>query len=195
MRARGLTLIELLATLAVVAVIMLAGTPALHNLLLDQRMTTQINDFVHSAFLAKQSAHTRQTETVICKSPTGRHCEPGAAWGDGWLVFANQDQDYPATVDANEPVLAVGPSTPIAGNSSSALSRFDQPTARSSSAMHAAQNTPGPSLSAIREGPGSPLPALAETPCNVLHYNNLRDFFNRLHEQTDRLSGQDARQA
>ncbi|HJP39323.1 MAG: GspH/FimT family pseudopilin [Gammaproteobacteria bacterium] len=109
MRARGLTLIELLATLAVVAVIMLAGTPALHNLLLDQRMTTQINDFVHSAFLAKQSAHTRQTETVICKSPTGRHCEPGAAWGDGWLVFANQDQDYPATVDANEPVLAVGP--------------------------------------------------------------------------------------
>ncbi|MAF83771.1 MAG: general secretion pathway protein GspH [Chromatiales bacterium] len=108
MRVHGLTLIELLVTLTVVVVIMLAGVPALQNLLMGQRMTAQINDFVHSVFLAKQSAHTRQTETVICKSSTGRRCEPGADWSDGWLMFANQDQDYPATVDANEPVLAIG---------------------------------------------------------------------------------------
>jgi len=108
MRANGLTLIELLATLTLVAVVSMVGIPALGDLIMSQRMTTQINGFVHGVFLAKQSAHTLQTETVICKSPTGRRCEPNADWTDGWLMFANLDRDYPANVDTDEPVLAVG---------------------------------------------------------------------------------------
>jgi len=108
MRANGLTLIELLVTLTIVAVIAMVGVPALRGLVMGQRMTTQINSLVHGVFLAKQSAHTRQTETVICKSPTGRRCEPNADWSDGWLIFNNFDRDYPARVDATEPVLAIG---------------------------------------------------------------------------------------
>ncbi len=108
MRADGLTLIELLVTLTIVVVIALAGVPALRNLVMSQRMTSQINGFVHGVFLAKQSAHTRQAETVICKSPTGRRCEPDADWSDGWLMFINLDRDHPAHVDANEPVIAMG---------------------------------------------------------------------------------------
>jgi len=110
MRANGLTLIELLATLTLVAVVSMAGVPAFRDLVMDQRLTTQINGFVHGVFLAKQSAHTLQTETVICKSPTGLRCEPNADWTDGWLVFANLDRDYPAHVDQGEPVLTVGDS-------------------------------------------------------------------------------------
>ena len=108
MRADGLTLIELLVTLTIVAVIAMAGVPALQGFIMSQRMTSQINGFVHGVFLAKQSAHARQAETVICKSPTGRRCEPDANWSDGWLMFVNLDQDRPASVDATEPVLAIG---------------------------------------------------------------------------------------
>jgi len=108
MRAYGLTLIELLVTLSIVAVIAVAGVPALRSLVMSQRMTAQINGFVHAVFFAKQSAHTRQADTVICKSSTGRRCEPDADWSDGWLLFVNLDQDRPARVDATEPVLAVG---------------------------------------------------------------------------------------
>lgn len=108
MRANGLTLIELLVTLTIVAVIAMAGVPALRDLIMGQRMTSQINGFVHGVFLAKQSAHTRLVETVICKSPTGRRCEPDADWTDGWLLFINRDRDYPARIDATEPILATG---------------------------------------------------------------------------------------
>lgn len=107
-RADGLTLIELLVTLTIVAVIAVAGIPTLHDLVVGKRMTAQINGFVHSVFFAKQSAHTRLAETVICKSSNGRQCEPDGDWTDGWLTFVNVDQDYPASVDPTEPVLAVG---------------------------------------------------------------------------------------
>jgi type IV fimbrial biogenesis protein FimT len=108
MRANGLTLIELLMTLTIVAVIAMAGVPALQDFIMSQRMTSQLNGFVHAVFLAKQSAHSRQAETVICKSPTGLYCEPDADWTDGWLMFVNLNQNRPASVDASEPILAVG---------------------------------------------------------------------------------------
>jgi len=108
MRANGLTLIELLVTLTIVAIIITAGVPALRSLIMGQRMTAQINSFVHAVFMAKQSARTRNTYTVICKSAAGRRCEADADWSDGWLLFANLDQDSPAQVDATEPILAVG---------------------------------------------------------------------------------------
>ena len=108
MRANGLTLIELLVTLTLVAVILGAGVPAFRDLVMNQRMTAQINGLVHAVFLAKQSAHSKQSHTVICKSSTGRRCERDADWSDGWLVFANFDRDYPAQVDSGEPILAVG---------------------------------------------------------------------------------------
>ncbi len=73
MRVTGLTLIEFLITLSIVSVLAMAGVPALRGLIMDQRMTAQVNGFVHGVFMAKQSAHTRRAETVICKSPTGRH--------------------------------------------------------------------------------------------------------------------------
>ena len=108
MRVAGLSLIELLVSLTIVAIIAFAGVPAFRDLARSQRMTAQINALVHGVFLAKHAAHTRLTETVICKSPTGRHCEADADWSDGWLMFVNRDRDRPARVDADEPVLATG---------------------------------------------------------------------------------------
>jgi type IV fimbrial biogenesis protein FimT len=58
--------------------------------------------------MAKHSAHTRLTETVVCRSRAGRQCDPDAAWQDGWLVFANADRDHPPVVDPGEAVLAAG---------------------------------------------------------------------------------------
>ncbi len=108
MRMNGLTLIELLATLAIVAVIAIVGVPAFRDLILNQRMTSQINSYVHAVFMAKQSARARNVYTVICRSSTGRRCESNLDWSDGWLLFANLDQDSPAQVDATEPILATG---------------------------------------------------------------------------------------
>ena len=112
MRMLGLTLIELLLTLTVVAIIALAGVPVFRDMQLNQRMTARINGFVHTVFMAKQTAHTRLSEIVICKSPSGRACNHRANWSDGWLLFDNADRDNPPTIDEGEAILATWPGFP-----------------------------------------------------------------------------------
>jgi len=108
----GLTLLELLLTLSVIAIMTLAGVPVFRDLLLNQRMTAHINGLVHAVFMAKHTAHTRLSTTTICKSRTGQQCEPQAEWSDGWLLFDNIDRDHPPRIDAGEHILATGGSYP-----------------------------------------------------------------------------------
>ncbi len=79
----------------------------MRNLVLDARMTRQVNAFVHSVHLAKQEAHKQVGYVAICKSPDGRQCRHGAAWHEGWIVFVNDDRDQPPQVDTGERLLQV----------------------------------------------------------------------------------------
>jgi len=107
-RHAGFTLADLLATVAVVSIVATTAIPAMQELLLDARMTSQINGLVHGIHLAKQSAHVRIVETVLCKSPDGRRCAHTGEWHDGWLLFANLNAEHPPQVDSGEPRLAAG---------------------------------------------------------------------------------------
>ena len=107
-RSPGLTLLELLITLAIVAIIVLAGVPMFRDLQLNQHMTAQVNGLIHAIFLAKHSAHTTLSEMTICKSQSGHQCESQAEWSDGWLLFNNIDRDRPPSIDADENILASG---------------------------------------------------------------------------------------
>lgn len=106
-RTAGLTLIELLAALLVLAVLATAGVPTLTDFLLDARMAAQVNRFVHGVHVAKRAAHSALTPTALCKSPDGLQCSSTAAWHDGWVVFVNTDRDYPPQIDPGERVLDV----------------------------------------------------------------------------------------
>jgi type IV fimbrial biogenesis protein FimT len=103
----GLTVIELAVLVAVASILAAASVPALRSLILDVRMTRQVNAFVHSIHLAKQEAHKQTRYVAICKSPDGRQCQHDAAWREGWMVFVNSDRDEPPQVDAGERVLQV----------------------------------------------------------------------------------------
>jgi type IV fimbrial biogenesis protein FimT len=80
----------------------------MQGLLLDARMTRQVNGLVHAIHLAKQSAHMQIVETVLCKSPDGQRCAHAGEWQDGWLLFANIDAEYPPQAGPGEPRLAAG---------------------------------------------------------------------------------------
>jgi type IV fimbrial biogenesis protein FimT len=92
-RVGGLTLIELLVTLALVAIIAVSGVPAFANLILDIRMTSRINRLVHGVHLANHAAHRSMTTTTLCKSTDGLHCNPAGRWSDGWIVFIGGGED------------------------------------------------------------------------------------------------------
>jgi type IV fimbrial biogenesis protein FimT len=105
----GLTLLELIIGLMLAGVLLTVGAPGLHQVILDARMTAQVNRFVRGIHLAKQTALTSTEEVVICKSRSGNQCEHDQRWDAGWLIFANSDRDQPPQVDANEARLLVGP--------------------------------------------------------------------------------------
>ena len=106
-RCDGMTVLELLLVLGIVAILALIAVPGLGRFVADLRMTTAVNAFVHAVHLARQEAHKRGTTATLCKSAGELQCDAHADWSDGWLVFINQDQDDPPHVDANETVLHV----------------------------------------------------------------------------------------
>jgi len=106
----GVTLIELLITLFLIAIVTSVTVPDFRQLMLDARRTTQVNNLLHALHAARSAAILRGQPTVICKSADQRQCTPGSrSWSDGWIVFVNTDHDSPPIVDAGEEVLLVQP--------------------------------------------------------------------------------------
>jgi type IV fimbrial biogenesis protein FimT len=112
-RSPGYTLIELLVTLALCALLVALAAPAFADLVLDARLTATVNRLVHGMHLAHQEALKSGMDVVLCRSPSGRQCDHTAEWTSGVIVFLNRDRDDPPRVDANEPVLQVEGRLPV----------------------------------------------------------------------------------
>ena len=106
-KSAGTTLMELLTTLAIAAVVVTLAAPSLRTLQLDGRRTAVVNGFLHGLFLARSESIKRMKVVSVCRSGDGRRCDYGAAdWNVGWIVFVNSDRDDPPQRDAPEEVVA-----------------------------------------------------------------------------------------
>ena len=106
-RSNGYSLLDMLVTLVIAGVLAGIAWPGFGNLILELRMTATINAFIHGVHLAKSTARMTQRETVLCKSGDGQQCRHDGDWQDGWLVFANHDEDYPPAIDPTDRVIEV----------------------------------------------------------------------------------------
>ena len=105
---KGLTLVELVCTMAVVAILGTVAVPSLRAFLQNAERAATVNSFFHALFLARSEAIKRGEVVSLCRSADGQRCATRSAqWTDGWIVFANRDRDDPAERDAGEQVLAV----------------------------------------------------------------------------------------
>lgn len=102
MRNSGFTLIELMVTIALLAILIAAVAPSFRGLLLDNQAATQANAVVTSLMFARSEAIKRNAPVVMCQSDAGADCDAGN-WADGWIVFADANND--AKVDPGEPIL------------------------------------------------------------------------------------------
>ncbi len=106
--ARGFSLLELMVTLSVAAVLLGLAVPSFRGMWLDSERAIAVNSFVHSIFLARSAAATYHRTVSICRSLDGQTCSTDLAnWQLGWMVFINDDRDEPPVRDANERVLAI----------------------------------------------------------------------------------------
>ena len=106
----GLTLIELLITVAVLAVVLALGIPSMREVVVRNRLVGINNDLMTALTLARSEAIRRATWVSVCRSADGANC--GGTWSDGWIVFVNADNDGPAVVDADETLLRAFPAPP-----------------------------------------------------------------------------------
>jgi len=102
MRSSGLTLIELLLTIAVAAILLGAAIPSFSSLLARSALSTARDDLIHSLNLARTAAIMRGTATSVCAADANRECAPSNKWEYGWLVFEDPDRDeHCADVDGD----------------------------------------------------------------------------------------------
>lgn len=112
-RCQGVTLLELMTTLAAIAIVGTLSLPTLSSLRHNALRTAAVNDFFHALFFARSEAFKRADVVSLCKSADGRTCiNRHPDWSAGWIVFANTDHDEPPVRDENEGILAVYPAWP-----------------------------------------------------------------------------------
>lgn len=90
--ARGITLIELITTLAVLAVSLAVIVPGWAGLTERSRVTTAANQLLAQLRYARNEAVHRRRPVSLCPSDDGAHCSGDASgWQRGYLVFVDLD--------------------------------------------------------------------------------------------------------
>jgi type IV fimbrial biogenesis protein FimT len=111
---RGFTLMELMMTLVVVAIIAAIATPSFREFRMNGRMTTASNDLLTLLQQARSEAVKRQRIVGLCTSSDPFAAQP--ACGDpvvGWVLWVDDEgtvatpaTDGNAGIDANEAIIA-----------------------------------------------------------------------------------------
>jgi type IV fimbrial biogenesis protein FimT len=84
-KARGFTLLELMVTLTVVAILGIIAVPNFHTFMLNQRRDSVVDALTASLQYARNQALNLNEKTTLCAGQPGISCT-GGAWSSGWEV-------------------------------------------------------------------------------------------------------------
>lgn len=96
----GFTLIELMVTLTVAAILMGLAVPAFRSFLQNDRLMTQANQLSMSLYMARAEAVKQDTTVLVCASANGTTCSGAGTWEQGWIVLSTQPGSTPVQVNS-----------------------------------------------------------------------------------------------
>ncbi len=101
----GFTLIELMITISIVAIVLTVAIPSFNKTVANNRLTTHLNDFIASANYARSEAVKRGARITMCPSANASTCTAG--WQNGWLIFIDANTDGQRNGDPIDTILRV----------------------------------------------------------------------------------------
>jgi type IV fimbrial biogenesis protein FimT len=99
-RSHGFTLIEVLFTVAILAVLLSLAAPSMRNVVLDQRVKTVASDVHATLIFARSEAIKRNVYVAVCAmTDSGTGCQNSTDWARGWIVYLDADGNgFPGAV-------------------------------------------------------------------------------------------------
>ncbi|WP_372015317.1 GspH/FimT family pseudopilin [Pseudoxanthomonas sp. 10H] len=118
-RQRGFTLVELMVTVAVLAILVGLATPSFTSVINSNRLTSQANEFMADLQLARSEAVRRNRTVRLCRSADGATCAAGAGDWTSWIVI------LPGTAPELLRTTTIKPPLELAGNATTIDFRAD----------------------------------------------------------------------
>ena len=106
-RQNGVTLPELLISMAIMSILSTTGVSQFSLFLSKNRMAAEVNLFMTALHRARNAALTYAGRVVLCPSSDGVNCGNSSEWNNGWILFSSNNRER----DATEIVLQAG--TPL----------------------------------------------------------------------------------
>jgi type IV fimbrial biogenesis protein FimT len=101
----GITLVELLTVIAIVAILVVIGVPSYQYINTSYRISGEVNGLLGDLQFARAEAIKEGQTVTACVSNNQTACTGGTDWQDGWIVFSDVNDDQ--TVDTGDTVLRV----------------------------------------------------------------------------------------
>ena len=95
----GFTLIELMVTIAVAALLLTLAIPTFEEVINNNRLTAAANEMMASLQTTRMESIRRNRRTVLCLSPTPDSTAPACSGSGarGWIVFKDDDRNASPT--------------------------------------------------------------------------------------------------
>lgn len=88
----GMTLLELLITLSIVAIVMAIAVPNMSQFVKSDRLTSYTNALISDLMLGRGKAVQRNQPVIVCASDDQATCT-GGDFKNGWIVAVDVDND------------------------------------------------------------------------------------------------------
>jgi type IV fimbrial biogenesis protein FimT len=105
-KTTGFSVLELLFTVTLAAIVLTLGVPALQQFRHNRAMSAAISSLHHHLAMARNEAVNLNVEMVSCPGNLSEGCIGSTDWQNGWIMFADLDRDH--AHDATETITRYG---------------------------------------------------------------------------------------
>lgn len=104
-RQQGFTLLELIVTMGIAAIVMVIALPSLQSVVNNGRISSARDGVANAIKMARSEAVYSKIPTTICASADQQSCSGTGDWDNGWIVFNDADAD--GELDAGDVLVDV----------------------------------------------------------------------------------------